>query len=73
MHCAQANDAEAALDAVREAYDAGIQPLPESYVVLIHAFVERERFDEAELVLVSMRRAGLDARQGWLMLTEVCT
>ena len=56
---------------VREAYDAGIQPLPESYVVLIHAFVEQGRFEDAELVLVSMRRAGLDARQGWLMLTEV--
>jgi len=56
---------------VREAYDAGIQPLPESYVVLIHAFVEQGRFEDAELTLVSMRRAGLDARPGWLMLTEV--
>ena len=68
---AQAGDADAALDVVREAYDVGIQPLPESYVVLIHAFVQQDRLEDAELVLVSMRRAGLEARQGWLMLTEV--
>lgn len=67
----KAGDAEAALDAVRSCYEAGIQPLPESYTVLIHAFMQQDNVEDAELVLVSMVNARVDARPGWLMLTQV--
>lgn len=67
----KAGDADGALDAVRAAHEAGIQPIAESYTVLIHAFMQQDNVVDAELVLVSMKRAGLDARPGWLMLTQV--
>ena len=67
----KAGDAEGALDALRAAHEAGIQPIAESYTVLIHAFMQQDNVVDAELVLVSMKRAGLDARPGWLMLTQV--
>jgi pentatricopeptide repeat protein len=66
---AKSRNAEGALDAIRREYSAGIQPITESYVVLIHAFVQESKVEEAEATLASMKRAGLNARPGWLMLT----
>lgn len=43
-------------------------PITESYLVLIHAFVKEDNLKTAEAILASMRRAGADGRQGWLVM-----
>ena len=68
---ARDRDAEGALDAIRRVHGLGIQPIAESYVVLIHAFVQEGNVAAAEAVLASMKRAGLDARAGWLVLASL--
>ncbi|KAK9843477.1 hypothetical protein WJX81_004550 [Elliptochloris bilobata] len=70
---AKAGDADGALSAVQRGYtalyDLGLQPMPETYVVLIHANVAAGEVERAEAVYSSMQRQGYDARCGWLMLT----
>ena len=51
------------------AWRAGLQPLPETYVVLIQAHVAAGDVATAKLVYDSMQRGGYDPRCGWLMLT----
>ncbi|KAK9786294.1 hypothetical protein WJX73_001678 [Symbiochloris irregularis] len=68
----RAGQAEAALQAVRREWNAGLRPLSESYCVVITAFVEADADDVAKAVLDSMLRTGLDPRPGWLALTKAC-
>ena len=48
---------------------AGIVPIAESYTLLIHAFMAEGDVESAESVMLSMERAGLEARPGWITLT----
>jgi pentatricopeptide repeat protein len=46
----------------------GLQPIAESYVVLIYGFVAANNVEVAKAVFASMQRAPVDARLGWYML-----
>ncbi|KAK9823409.1 hypothetical protein WJX72_002547 [[Myrmecia] bisecta] len=70
---ARANDAAGALAAVQREYQElrtfGLQPLAETYAVLIHALVAEGKVPEAHKVYESMQQAGVNPRPGWLVLT----
>ncbi|GMH35058.1 hypothetical protein BSKO_02926 [Bryopsis sp. KO-2023] len=66
----KAGDSNGALQAIRRAHNAGVMPITESYLVLIHAFVKDGNVKTAEAILASMKRAGADGRQGWLMMVR---
>lgn len=50
-------------------FPTGIQPLPQSYAILIYAFMQEGMVREAQAVYASAVRAGVDKRPAWLMLT----
>lgn len=47
---------------------AGVVPITESYLILIHAFIKDSNLKTAEAILASMKRAGADAYRGWTMM-----
>ena len=49
---------------------AGVQPISESYCIVIACFVERGDMDTGRAVFNSMQRAGHDARPGWLCFAK---
>lgn len=50
--------------------DAGVVPITESYLILIHSFIKDGNVKTAEAILASMKRAGADAYRGWTMMIK---
>ncbi len=49
---------------------AGVQPIAETYLVLMHALMVDGDKNAAFKVFQSMLSAGIDARRGWLLLCK---
>ena len=62
-------NAAGALKAIRRCWDSGLQPLPETYAAVIHAFAMEGNMETAEAVYASNRRAAIDYSKAWLALT----
>ncbi|CAL8467194.1 g6730 [Coccomyxa elongata] len=66
----RAQNSQGALSAVRRAVQEGVQPIAETYLVLMHALMVDGDKNAAFKVFQSMLSAGIDARRGWLLLCK---
>ena len=51
---------------------AGLQPIAETYMVLMHSFIAEGDRRAAFKVFQSMNAAGMDVQRGWLLLCKDC-
>lgn len=49
---------------------AGLKPIAQSYVVMIHGFMRAGKTEEAQRMFHSLRDSGHDAYTGWLAITN---
>ena len=61
-------NAAGALKAIRRCWEAGLQPLSETYAAVTHAFAREGNLETAEAVYASNRRAAIDHGKAWLAL-----